>query len=64
MALGLAVLGAAVHALRPRLRAAALLGAAALVAVACWPLARGVGDRAEGLLAALGWTVVVRARGT
>jgi hypothetical protein len=31
------------YALRPRLRAAALIGAAALVAIACWPLARGVG---------------------
>ena len=51
VSLGLAGLGAlAVHALRPRLRAAALLGAAALVAVACWPLARGVGlDRQLGL---------------
>ena len=40
----------AVHALRPHLRAAALVGAAALVAVACWPLARGVGlDRQLGL---------------
>jgi hypothetical protein len=51
VSLGLAGLGAlAVYALRPRLRAAALLGAAALVAIACWPLARGVGlDRQLGL---------------
>ena len=51
VALGLAGLGAlAVHALRPHLRAAALIGAAALVAIACWPLARGVGlDRQLGL---------------
>ena len=51
VSLGLAGLGAlAVHALRPRLRAAALLGAAVLVALACWPLARGVGlDRQLGL---------------
>ena len=52
VALGLAGLGAlAVHALRPRLRAAGARAArAALVAVACWPLARGVGlDRQLGL---------------
>ena len=51
VSLGVAGLGAlAVHALRPHLRAAALVGAAALVAVACWPLARGVGlDRQLGL---------------
>jgi arabinofuranan 3-O-arabinosyltransferase len=51
VSLGLAGLGAlAVHALRPRLRAAALLGAGVLVAIACWPLARGVGlDRQLGL---------------
>jgi arabinofuranan 3-O-arabinosyltransferase len=51
VSLGLAGLGAlAVHALRPHLRAVALLGAAALVAIACWPLARGVGlDRQLGL---------------
>ena len=51
VSLGLAGLGAlAVHALRPQLRAAALVGAAALVAIACWPLARGVGlDRQLGL---------------
>jgi arabinofuranan 3-O-arabinosyltransferase len=51
VSLGLAGLGAlAVHVLRPRLRAAALVGAFVLVAVACWPLARGVGlDRQLGL---------------
>jgi arabinofuranan 3-O-arabinosyltransferase len=51
VSLGLAGLGAlAVYALRPRLRAAALVGAAALIALACWPLARGVGlDRQLGL---------------
>ena len=51
MALGLAGLAAlGVHALRPRLRPAALVAGAALVAVACWPLARGVGlDRQLGL---------------
>jgi arabinofuranan 3-O-arabinosyltransferase len=51
VSLGLAGLGAlAVCALRPRLRAAALIGAAVLVAVACWPLSRGVGlDRQLGL---------------
>ena len=51
VSLGLAGLGAlAVYALGPRLRAAALVGAAALIALACWPLARGVGlDRQLGL---------------
>jgi arabinofuranan 3-O-arabinosyltransferase len=51
VSLGLAGLGAlAVYALRPRLRAAGLVGVAVLVAVACWPLARGVGlDRQLGL---------------
>ena len=51
VSLGLAGLGAlAVCALRPRLRAVALVGAVALVALACWPLARGVGlDRQLGL---------------
>jgi arabinofuranan 3-O-arabinosyltransferase len=51
VSLGLAGLGAlAVYALRPRLRTAALIGAAGLVAIACWPLARGVGlDRQLGL---------------
>ena len=51
VSLGLAGLGAlAVHALRPRLRAVALVGAAVLVALACWPLARGAGlDRQLGL---------------
>ncbi|MGZ8634198.1 MAG: alpha-(1-_3)-arabinofuranosyltransferase domain-containing protein, partial [Solirubrobacteraceae bacterium] len=51
VSLGVAGLGAlAVHALRPRLRAAALVGAAALIALACWPLARGGGlDRPLGL---------------
>jgi hypothetical protein len=51
VSLGLAGLGAlAVHALRPPLRTAALVGAVALVAIACWPLARGVGlDRQLGL---------------
>ena len=51
VSLGLAGLGAlAVYALRPRLRAVALVGAAVLVALACWPLARGAGlDRQLGL---------------
>ncbi len=51
VSLGLAGLGAlGVQALRPRLRRAALVAGAALVAVACWPLARGVGlDRQLGL---------------
>ena len=51
VSLGLAGLGAlGVHALRPHLRAPALVAGAALVAVACWPLARGVGvDRQLGL---------------
>jgi arabinofuranan 3-O-arabinosyltransferase len=51
VSLGLAGLGAlGVQALRPRLRPAALVAGAALVAVACWPLARGVGlDRQLGL---------------
>src|SRR5919197_3408989 len=51
VALGLAGLGAlGVGALRPSLRAAGLAAVVALVAVACWPLARGVGlDRQLGL---------------
>ena len=51
VSLGLAGLGAlAVCALRPRLRAVALVGSVVLVALACWPLARGVGlDRQLGL---------------
>ena len=51
VSLGLAGLGAmAIQALRPHLRAAALLAGAALVALACWPLVRGVGvDRQLGL---------------
>ncbi len=51
VALGLAGLAAlGVGALRPGLRAPAVAAVAALVAVACWPLARGVGlDRQLGL---------------
>jgi hypothetical protein len=51
VALGLAGLGAlGVGALRPRLRAGAVAAVAALVAVACWPVVRGVGvDRQLGL---------------
>jgi len=53
VALGLAGLGAlGVGALRPGLRAGAVAAVAALVAVACWPVVRGVGvDRQLGLSA-------------
>ncbi len=51
VALGLAGLGAlGIQALAPRWRAPALAGGGVLVALACWPLARGVGlDRQLGL---------------
>src|SRR4051812_47212473 len=64
VALGLAGLGAlGVQALRPGLRAPALAAGAALVAVACWPLARGVAlDRQLGLPHGVpaAWSAVAR----
>ena len=64
VALGLAGLGAlGVHALRPGLRPVAVAAGAALVALACWPLTRGVGlDRQLGLPDGVpaAWSAVAR----